>query len=149
MFAGLKETFLFLPVERKDMAKIMVVDDDEAIRFLIQKMLEKEGYEVVTASSGEECLHKVMTEKPDLILLDVMMPGLDGFDVCRILKEDEETGAITVAMVTVKSTDEDRLKSLEGCADWHITKPIEKKKFLEKVRWLLKYPPRRSLSEEE
>ncbi|MEE8403255.1 MAG: response regulator [Candidatus Hydrothermarchaeaceae archaeon] len=124
-------------------SQIMVVDDEDDIRYLIGAILKKAGHDVVTASSGEECLKILKTERPDLILLDVMMPGLDGFDTCAVIKSDEESRSIPVAMLTVKSGDEDRLRSLEECAaDWHISKPVDRKKLVEIVDWLLKSPPR-------
>jgi CheY-like chemotaxis protein len=126
------------------MGKIMVVDDEPDIVLLFKKLLEKGGHEVIEAYSGEECIDKVKGEKPDLILLDIMMPGLDGYDVCRILKNEEETSSIPIAMLTVKSDDEDKIKSLEEKADWHIAKPVDKDKLLEMVDWLLKTPPRGS-----
>lgn len=119
------------------------MDDEDGVRYLISTVLKKAGHEVVTASSGEECLEILKTEKPDLILLDVMMPVLDGYDTCKLIKGNKENRSIPVAMLTVKSRDEDKLKSLEDCtADWHITKPVEKGKLVEMVNWLLNIPPR-------
>ena len=123
----------------------MVVDDEEDILYLVKTILKKAGHEVITASSGEECLEILKTEKPDLILLDVMMPGLDGFDTSKLIKADEENRSIPIAMLTVKSGDTDRLRSLEESAiDWHISKPVERKKLVEMVDWLLKSPPKSS-----
>lgn len=126
----------------------MLVDDEEGVLYLISTILKKAGHEVVTASSGEECLEILKTEKPDLILLDVMMPGMDGHDTCKVIKTSEEYRPIPVAMLTVKSEDEDRLRSLEDCtADWHIAKPVEKEKLVELVNWLLNTPPRKKQEE--
>lgn len=123
----------------------MVVDDEEDILYLVKTILKKAGHEVITASSGENCLEILKTEKPDLILLDVMMPGLDGFDTSKLIKADEENRSIPIAMLTVKSGDTDRLRSLEESAiDWHISKPVERKKLVEMVDWLLKSPPKSS-----
>jgi len=123
----------------------MVVDDEEDILYLVKTILKKAGHEVITASSGENCLEILKTEKPDLILLDVMMPGLDGFDTSKLIKADEENKSIPIAMLTVKSGDTDRLRSLEESAiDWHISKPVERKKLVEMVNWLLKSPPKSS-----
>lgn len=117
----------------------MVVDDDESIRYLIKTILKKAGHEVATASSGEECLEILKKEKPDLILLDVMMPGLTGYDTCKMIKADKENRSVIVAMLTVKSDDEDKLRSLEESkAEWHISKPVDKEKLVEMVSWLLK-----------
>jgi CheY-like chemotaxis protein len=126
------------------MSKIMVVDDEQDIRFVIGKMLEKEGYEVIEASSGEESLEILKETKPDLILLDVMMPGLDGWETCAKIKLMKEINQIPVVMLTAKTADEDKIKALEECgANWHISKPLDRAKFIETVRWLLKSPPRR------
>lgn len=126
--------------------KIMVVDDEDGIRYLMKNILEKAGHEVITVHSGEECLNILKKEKPDLVLLDVMMPGLTGYDTCKIIKADRENRSIPVAMLTVKSDDEDKLRSLEGCkAEWHITKPVDKGKLVEIIDWLLKSPVRSSM----
>lgn len=124
-------------------SKVLVVDDEEEILYLTRVTLKKAGHEVITAASGEECLEVLKTEKPDLILMDIMMPGLDGFDTCKIIKEDKKNSSIPIAMLTVKSSDRDRLRSLEDCAaDWHISKPVDAEKLVELVNWLLKAPPR-------
>lgn len=123
------------------MSKILVVDDEPKIRFIVRKMLEKEGHKVAEAKDGAECLEMVKAERPDLILLDVMMPGMDGWDVCRRIKTDEATKTITVAMLTVKSKDEDKVKSFdEALADWHVVKPFTGKTLSRTVQWLLERP---------
>jgi DNA-binding response OmpR family regulator len=100
---------------------------------------------VITASDGEECLNTLRKENPDLILLDVMMPGIDGYETCKMIKKDEKYKSTVVAMLTVKSEDEDRLRSLDECAaDWHIAKPMDRKKLVEVVDWLIKSHSKRS-----
>lgn len=132
------------------MSKIMIVDDEPDILYLVKRILEREGYEVVDASNGEDALKKVKGEKPDLILLDVMMPGMDGWDVCKKLKEDPKTKDTTVAMLTVKSEDEDKVQSFDyAIADWHISKPIEREKFIKTVDWLLTKPLKRAEEEDD
>jgi CheY-like chemotaxis protein len=127
------------------MAKIMVVDDEPEMVSLIKKILEDGGHEVEPAYSGQEALEKLESGiKPDLILLDVMMPGLNGWEVSRRIKEREETKDIIVAMLTIKSEDEDKVTSLdEGLADWHISKPFKNEELLRTVNWLLKRPIKR------
>jgi|Deesub1362A_J573_1020465.scaffolds.fasta_scaffold01152_10 DNA-binding response OmpR family regulator len=126
------------------MATIMVVDDEEDILSLIQKILTKEGHTVITARDGKEALEKLKHVKPDLILLDIMMPGMSGYQVCKIIKQSDETSSITVAMLTVKADDEDKIRALEDSrADWYFTKPIDTERFAKSVEWLLKNPPRR------
>lgn len=119
------------------------MDDEEGVLYLISTILKKAGHEPITASSGEEGLEILKKERPDLILLDVMMPGLNGHAICKKIKKNKEYKSIPVAMLTVKSGDEDKLKSLEDCtAEWHIAKPVEKEKLVEVVNWLLNVPPR-------
>jgi two-component system alkaline phosphatase synthesis response regulator PhoP len=125
--------------------KIMVVDDEEDILFIVKETLSREGFTIVTASGGREALKIIKKEKPDLILLDVMMPNLNGWETCKIIKEDKDTKDILVAMLTVKSEDEDKVKSLDyALADWHISKPIERAKLLRTVKWLLSTPLKRA-----
>lgn len=127
------------------MSRIMVVDDEEDILFVIRKMLEKEGFEVITVESGEEALEKLNKLKPDMILLDVMMPGLDGWETCAKIKSEKEIKDIPVVMLTAKTGDEDKIKALDECrAEWHISKPIDRVKFIDTVKWLLESPPRNS-----
>ncbi len=120
--------------------KIMIVDDDAQLRKVLKAILEHEGFKVSEAETGLKCLEKLKAgEKPDLLLPDVMMPEIDGWETCRRIKTDEKLKKITVAMLTVKSQDKDKLKSLgDAAADWHIAKPIEKKEFLKTVKWILK-----------
>jgi CheY-like chemotaxis protein len=122
--------------------KIMVVDDAEKIRFVVRKMLEGKGYEVIEAESGSQSLEILENEKPDLILMDVMMPVMNGWDTVEKIRSDEANKDIKICMLTVKSTGSDRDKSLiEAGADWHISKPVTIEDLLEAVRWLLTRPP--------
>jgi CheY-like chemotaxis protein len=123
------------------MTKIMIVDDEEKIRYIVRKMLEGEGYEVLEAEGGQECLDILESDKPDLILMDVMMPEMDGWEAALAVKKDEANKDIIISMLTVKSEDEDKIKSLdEASADWHIAKPIKRDKLLQTVSWLLTKP---------
>lgn len=116
----------------------MVVDDEEKIRYVIRKILEGEGYEVIEAEGGSQCLEILENEKPDLILMDVMMPKMNGWTTVEKIKSDEANKDIKICMLTVKSTGRDRDKSLiEVGADWHISKPVKSEDLLEAVRWLL------------
>ncbi|RMF91318.1 MAG: response regulator [Methanobacteriota archaeon] len=121
------------------MKRIMVVDDEEDIRAIVSKMLEKEGYEVTAVESGQKCLDLLKAgERPDLILLDVMMPGMDGWETCRAIRDNRETKDLLVSMLTVRAEDEDKMKSMGyAAANWHISKPIEKHRFIKTVKWLL------------
>jgi len=120
------------------MTRILVVDDEPDIVYLVSQMLRKEGYEVETAYSGDEALRRLDEIKPDLILLDVMMPGTNGWETSRKIKSDPKHRMIPIAMLTVKSSEEDMERSFKyaGC-DAHIPKPIVRKRMLNTIRWLL------------
>ncbi len=105
--------------------KILVVDDQPVNVKLLQRKLEQNGLLVWPAFSGRQCLDQVKKELPDLILLDIMMPGMDGFEVCNILKKDESTKTIPIIFITAKTTKEGKLKGLEAGAVDYITKPID------------------------
>ncbi len=122
-----------------ELKTIMVVDDDEELRSVIKTILTREGHRVMGVESGERCIELLKSgERPDLILLDVMMPDLDGWETCKIIKEDEDLKDITVAMLTLKTQDHDKMESLGlATADWHIDKPINKTRFVKTVKWLL------------
>jgi CheY-like chemotaxis protein len=118
----------------------MIVDDEEKIRYIVRKMLEGGGYEVLEAESGEACLEMLKSEKPDVILMDIMMPEMDGWNVVREIKKGGANEDIKICMLTIKSTGGDREKSLDAGAHWHISKPITAENLLETVRWLLTNP---------
>ncbi|WP_372786711.1 PleD family two-component system response regulator [Phenylobacterium sp.] len=117
-------------------ARILVVDDVEANVRLLQAKLEAEYYDVLTASDGPTALEVAAAEKPDIILLDVMMPGMDGFAVCRRLKEDAETRHIPVVLLTALDGRADRVAGLEAGADDFLTKPIDDLMLFARVRSL-------------
>ncbi len=120
------------------MGKILVVDDEPEIVVLTKIMLEKEGHKVTVAKDSAECFERLKKEKPDLILLDIMMPGDDGWDACKKIKEDRETHDIPVAMFTVRASDNSVEKSYKYAhADVHINKPFDRKELLDIVRGLL------------
>ncbi len=106
---------------------VLIVDDEESIRKLIQYNLEKEGYKTETVSSGEEALSAAFAALPDLIVLDVMLPGLDGLEVCRILSKDPRTSRIPILMVTARGSDDDIISGLESGADDYLVKPFSPK----------------------
>ncbi len=119
-------------------AKILLVDDI-AINLELQKAyLKGAGYEVIMAMDGEEALKKVYTEMPDLILLDIMMPKKNGYEVCRILKNDPATRFIPIIMVTALKDIEDKIRGIEAGADDFISKPFNKTELMVRVRSLLR-----------
>ena len=105
-------------------AKILVCDDERHIVRLIQVNLEKKGYQVVTAFDGKEGLEKVRSEKPNLMVLDVMMPYMDGFEVLKNLRRDAETESLPVIMLTAKAQDRDVFEGYSYGADMYLTKPF-------------------------
>lgn len=119
------------------MAKILVVDDDSKIQMVIRIMLQKKGYDVRCASSGIEAFQEIPEYRPDLILLDVMMPGMDGYEVCRKLKSSESTKNLPVIMLTALGMGEDFEKAIENGADWYIVKPFNSRQLLSRVSMLL------------
>ncbi len=105
--------------------KVLVVDDEKNILDIIRFNLEVEGYEVITSHDGEEALRLVQELKPDLILCDIMMPELDGLEVCRRLKSDGRTNQIPVVMLSARTQAQDKVASIEAGADDFITKPFD------------------------
>ncbi len=118
--------------------KILVIDDEEDILDLVEYNLKQNGYKVSCISTGEEVLESVHSYKPDLILLDLMLPGVDGFDVCKDLKSQPETKDIPVIMLTAKSEDIDVVTGLELGADDYITKPFSPRVLVARVRAILR-----------
>ena len=127
--------------------KILVVEDEENIQELIRYNLSKEGYQICCALSGEKGLDAARAETPDLVLLDLMLPGLDGLDVCRELKRDAATQGIGVIMVTAKGDETDIVTGLELGADDYVVKPFSPKILLSRVKAVLRR--RQTQSEED
>jgi len=123
-------------------AKILVVDDDRKIVDLVRAYLDKDGYRVLTAHDGLRALELARQMQLDLIVLDLMLPGLDGLDVCRVLRG--EGNKVPIIMLTAKSTEEDKLIGLDLGADDYVTKPFSPRELLARVRAVL-----RRLGEEE
>ena len=108
-----------------ELPRVLIVDDDKVIQQLLEVNLELEGYDIQTASDGEEALDKVRSFRPDLILLDVMMPKLDGREVCRRIKADPETKDTPVIFLSARAQDMDVSSGLELGASAYVTKPFD------------------------
>ena len=119
-------------------ARILVVDNEPQNIRLLQIRLQADGYTVLPANSGQEALEVVQAEAPDLILLDIMMPGMNGFEVCQQIRADESTQFIPVVMVTALAEKEDRIKAIEAGADDFISKPFDSHEVLARVRSLVR-----------
>ena len=119
---------------------ILVVDDEMYIVNILDFTLATEGLRVITAANGEEALRHAVENPPDLVILDVMMPKIDGFEVCRALKAKDETKDIPVILLTAKDREADREKGREAGADLYVTKPFSPTRLLEDVRALLQMP---------
>ena len=117
--------------------KILVVDDEVYILHILDFSLGAEGFDVITATDGEEALAKAQREKPDLIVMDVMMPRLDGYETCRRLKNDPGTKDIPVLLLTARGREEDRQRGVEFGADDYITKPFSPNKLISRVSDIL------------
>jgi DNA-binding response OmpR family regulator len=117
--------------------KLLIVDDEADTLRLVSLMLERQGYEIITAKDGMSALEKVERENPDLILLDVMMPDMDGFEVVKILRRDSKTEDIPVIMFTAKTQVEDKITGLEAGADVYLTKPTQPRELFAQVKAVL------------
>lgn len=117
---------------------ILVVDDEQDIRELLTYNLEREGYNVISVETGEAAAEKASSRKPDLIILDLMLPGIDGVEVCRRLRTREGIKDIPIIMLTAKSEDSDVISGLEVGADDYVTKPFSPKVLIARVRTQLR-----------
>ena len=118
-------------------AKVLVVDDEVYILHILDFILGAENYDVITAMNGEQALEKVREEKPDLIVLDIMMPKLDGYETCRLIKSDPKTKAIPVILLTAKGREVDQKLGREVGASDYITKPFSPSKLIDRVQSIL------------
>lgn len=116
------------------MSRILVVDDEDAILELIRFNLEKEGFQVDTAADGEEALEQVRTGKPDLVVLDWMLPGLDGLEICRRIRRNPATADLPVIMLTARGEEVDKILGLELGANDYVTKPFSPRELAARVK---------------
>ena len=120
--------------------KILVIEDEADILEVISYNLEREGHKVISCRNGEQGLSRIRTDNPDLVILDLMLPGMDGVEVCRQVKSDPVTRAIPVIMVTAKAEESDIVLGLGIGADDYITKPFSTKDAIDRVAALLARP---------
>ncbi len=118
--------------------KVLCIEDELDIRELLTFNLKREGYTVETAASGEEGIAMARAQKPDVVVLDLMLPGIDGLSVCRVLKSDEKTRRIPVVMLTAKSEDVDVVTGLEVGADDYVVKPFSPKVLVARIRAVMR-----------
>jgi DNA-binding response OmpR family regulator len=118
--------------------KILVVDDEAVLVETIAYNLEQSGYQVVTVADGSSALEAAHSEAPDLIILDIMLPGIDGLEVCRQLRREQQTATTPIIMLTAKGDEIDKVVGLEVGADDYVTKPFGRRELLARVRALLR-----------
>lgn len=118
--------------------KILIVDDELDTLFILRKALESENYQVIEASSGQEAIEITLSSHPDLILLDLMMPGMDGIEVCRILKDENFTSHIPIIMLTAKGDVDEKIEGIETGADDYVTKPFDLGELRARIKMILR-----------
>src|SRR5215217_1350549 len=118
--------------------KVLIIEDEKDILQLVKLYLEKEGFRTVTAMTGIEGLEQVKAENPDLVVLDLMLPGMDGLEICKRLRSKRETAMLPVIMLTAKAEESDTIVGLELGADDYVTKPFSPKTLVARVKALLR-----------
>lgn len=118
--------------------KALIVDDEQALVDLVKYHLEKEGLECSTANDGETALGLALSQKPDLLILDLMLPGVDGLEICRMLRRDPSTANIAIIMLTAKAEEVDRVVGLEMGADDYVVKPFSPRELVARVKAVLR-----------
>jgi DNA-binding response OmpR family regulator len=117
--------------------RILIVEDDSSVLRATSYILEKEGYEVLTAQNGLEGLKKAKEDNPDLLILDVMLPGIDGFEICHSLRAEPQTAQLPILMFSAKGQEADKATGLKVGADEYLVKPVDREVLLNKVAaWL-------------
>lgn len=129
--------------------KILIVDDEEHILELLKFNIKNAGYEVITANNGGDGVRLAKEERPDLVLLDLMLPGMDGYDVCKEIKRNKETSNTAIIMLTAKGEELDKILGLELGADDYMTKPFSIRELLARVKAVLRRSINASINKEE
>lgn len=117
--------------------KILVIEDDPGSLRLIEYTLKQEGYHILTATNGLEGLRKALKEDPDLVVLDVMLPGIDGFEICHRLRVEPQTAQLPILMLSAKAQEVDKATALKEGADYYLTKPVAPSEIISRVGTLL------------
>jgi DNA-binding response OmpR family regulator len=125
-------------LQKDDELKILIIEDEETLANNLAEKLRSEGFKVDAAHDGETGLEKIRAESPDLIVLDIMLPGLDGLSICRMVRHDTKTAHIPIIMLTARGTEVDKIVGLESGADDYIVKPFGLGEFLARVRAVLR-----------
>lgn len=130
------------------MQKILIVDDEKDIVELLKYNLEKEDFKIIFAYNGNDALESIEKGNPDLIILDLMLPEVDGIEICRILKKDNETKDIPIIMLTARATEMDRILGLDLGADDYITKPFSPREVISRVKAVLRRTKKEEILDE-
>ncbi len=125
---------------KQDMPKVLIIEDELTLANNLADKLRGEGYSVIASVDGEDGLDKVRAEHPDLIVLDIMLPKLDGLSLCRMVRRDPNTAHIPIIMVTARGTEVDKIVGLESGADDYVVKPVALGEFLARVRAVMRRP---------
>jgi DNA-binding response OmpR family regulator len=133
-----------MPAQPPASAKVLVVEDEEPLRFTLAHNLKSEGYDVITAARGDDGLRIAREERPDLIVLDVMLPGMDGIQVCRLLRRDTD---VPIIMLTALGGENDRVAGLDVGADDYMAKPFGVRELLARIRALLRRSSSRAVAD--
>lgn len=131
------------------MPGILIVEDEEILLENLESSLRDDGYEVITASDGETAMSLIRANPPDLLVLDIMLPRLDGLSICRMLRKDSSLAHLPIIMLTARGTEVDRIVGLESGADDYIVKPFSLGEFLARVRAVLRRAPGHQLPQEK
>ncbi len=131
------------------MAKVIIVEDEVTLARNLAEKLRGDGFSVITAADGEDGLDRIRSDHPDLIILDIMLPRLDGLSICRIVRHDAATAHIPIIMLTARGTEVDKIVGLESGADDYIVKPFSLGEFLARVRAVMRRAPGRPVPQDE
>lgn len=129
--------------------KVLIIEDEETLLRNLAEKLRSEGLTVITATDGESGLVKIRSENPDLIVLDIMLPGLDGLSICRMVRHDTATAHIPIIMLTARGTEVDKIVGLESGADDYVVKPFGLGEFLARVRAVMRRAPGRTMLQQD